>query len=176
LLFVIGAWCALGGTAALKGLLRSNVLFALCAAYLAGAMIYHLSGPFPWLLPNLPEWAMILPLDKTNLSLLRLSHFLALALVVVRLVPMDAAFLHAPWARPVILCGQHSLEVFCAGVFLSLTAHFVLQEVSGRILAQVVVSFLGIGLMIMLALALEWYRAIERRPSAAEPDGGETVS
>lgn len=178
LLFVIGAWCALGGAKALKGLIGSNVLLALCVLYLAAAMVLKFTSYWPSLIPNLPEGLLILPLDKSNLSLLRLAHFLGLALIVVRTVPMDAAFLRSGWARPIVLCGQNSLEVFCAGVFLSLSAHFVLREISDKLLAQVVVSFLGIGLMIMLALALDWYRAIERRPSAAEPepDGGGTVS
>lgn len=178
LLFVFGAWCALGGTKALKSLIESNLLLALCIVYLAGAGFLKLSGYWPELVPNLPDALKILPLDKTNLSLLRFAHFLALALIVVRTIPMDAPLFGSSWARPIVLCGQNSLEVFCAGVFLSLTAHFALREISDKLLAQVVVSFLGIGLMIMLALALDWYRAIERRPSAAEPepDGGGTVS
>ena len=37
----------------------------------------------------------------------------------------------SPWLRPLILCGQHSLEIFCLGVFLAFAGHFVLAEVSG---------------------------------------------
>jgi hypothetical protein len=178
LLFVIGAWCAAGGAKAIKPLFESKIVLVLCIFYLAAALLLKLTSYVPWLIPHMPPSLMILPLDKTNLSPLRLAHFLALALMVVRLVPMDAAFLRASWARPIVLCGQNSLEVFCAGVFLSLTAHFVLREISDKLAAQVVVSFLGIGLMVMLALALDWYRAIERRPSTAEPepDGGGIVS
>jgi divalent metal cation (Fe/Co/Zn/Cd) transporter len=71
-----------------------------------------------------------------------------------------------------VLCGQHSLEVFCAGVFLSFTAYFVLVEFSNRVFMQVLVSFLGILLMVVLAASMTWYRGIERR---AAPVAGSAV-
>ena len=39
--------------------------------------------------------------------------------------------LKSPWLRPLILCGQHSLEIFCLGVFLAFAGHFILAEVGG---------------------------------------------
>jgi hypothetical protein len=163
LLFVIGAWCALGGAKRVQPILRSNLVVVVCAIYLVLAMCLQLSWVSPSFTAQLPNWLMILPLDKTNVSLLRLAHFLALAIIVVRHVPMDAPFLRAWWARPIILCGQHSLEVFCAGVFLSFTAYFILVEFSNRVFVQVLVSLLGITLMVVLAAAMTWYRGIERR-------------
>ena len=61
----------------------------------------------------------------------RFAHFLALAAVTVRFLPKDWPGLKSPWLRPLILCGQHSLEIFCLGVFLAFAGHFVLAEVSG---------------------------------------------
>ena len=165
LLFVIGAWCALGGAERLRLILRSNLVVAICVVYLFLAMLLQLSWVVPSAAAYLPGWMMILPLDKTGLSPLRLTHFLALAVIVVRYVASDAPFLRAWWARPIVLCGQHSLEVFCAGVFLSFTAYFVLVEYSNRVFMQVLVSFLGIALMVLLAASMTWYRGIERRPA-----------
>jgi hypothetical protein len=173
LLFVIGAWCALGGAERIRPLLRSNAVVAACAVYLFFAMLFQLSWVVPWAASYMPSWMLILPLDKTGLSPLRLTHFLAVALIVVHYVPIDAPFLRARWARPIILCGQHSLEVFCAGVFLSFTAYFVLVEFSNSLFMQVLVSFLGIALMIMLAQGMTWYRGIERRAASAAESAAE---
>ena len=162
-LFVIGAWCALGGAQRVQPVLRSNLVVAICAVYLFLAMLLQLSWVVPASASYLPGWLMILPLDKPGLSPLRLSHFLALAIIVVHYVPSGARFLRDWWARPIVLCGQHSLEVFCAGIFLSFTAYFVLVEYSNRVFMQVLVSFLGILLMILLAAGMTWYRSIERR-------------
>ena len=71
------------------------------------------------------------PITKTDIDVLRFAHFLALAAVTVRLIPKDWPGLKSRWLRPAILCGQHSLEIFCLGVFLAFAGHFVLAEVSG---------------------------------------------
>jgi len=40
-------------------------------------------------------------------------YFVALAIVTVRFIPADWPYLTSRWFRPMILCGQHSLEIFC---------------------------------------------------------------
>src|SRR5262249_8952387 len=126
LLFVIGAWCGVGGTLRISGLLNSQLVLALCVIYGLLAAPLPLSWLFPALTGRMPSWLMILPLDKTGLSPWRLFHFLSLATLVIHYVPVDAKFLRSRWARPLLLCGEHSLEIFCLGVFLSFSAHFVL--------------------------------------------------
>jgi hypothetical protein len=145
-----------------------------------------LSAPLQksWLFPSLtgrmPGWLMILPLDKTGLSPWRLFHFLALAAVVIYYVPFDAKFLRSNWARPLILCGEHSLEIFCLGVFLSFSAHFVLTEISSLIAMQIAVSLAGIAVMVTVAALMTWYKDIERRggkpPPSATQEGFEGVT
>jgi hypothetical protein len=116
----------------------------------------------------------IYPIDKTNLDVLRIIHFLALAVITVAFVPRDWPALKSRIFWPAIVCGQHSLETFCIGVFLSFAGHFVFTEVSNRVLTQVVVSFLGIAIMVAVAALISWYRQAERqgggpRPPAAKP-------
>jgi hypothetical protein len=163
LLFVIGAWCAVGRAEWLPKVMRSNWVLVICAVYLVFALWLTTSWLFPAMAQRLPEWLLIFPLSKTGLSPWRFSHFLALALLVVRFVPSEAGFLRTAWAKPLILCGQHSLEIFCLGVFLSFTAYFVLVEVSARLLMQVMVSLAGILLMIGLAWLMTWYNDMDRR-------------
>lgn len=171
LLFVFGAWCALGGADRLKGLLRSRVTIVIALAYLVFAFCITLTWHFPRLAPLVPKWLaeLIYPIDKTNLDVLRFAHFLALAAVTVHFLPRDWPGLRSPWLRPAILCGQHSLEIFCLGVFLAFAAHFVKVEVSGGVLTQIVVSVLGILIMVAVAWLLAWYKRATERKGAARP-------
>ena len=58
------------------------------------------------------------PIDKSDLDMFRLVHFLALAVVFVRYIPRDWPALRSNLARPLVLMGQNSLPIFCLGVFL----------------------------------------------------------
>src|SRR3954451_283324 len=130
LLFVFGAWCALGGAARLAPALRSPVTMWLAIAYLLFAFGVTLTWYFPRLAFVVPHWLgeWMYPIDKTNLDVLRFAHFLALAALILRFTPRDLPALKSPWLKPAILCGQHSLEIFCLGVFLAFAAHFVMVE------------------------------------------------
>jgi hypothetical protein len=108
-----------------------------------------------------PKWMIkaIYPIDKTDLDMLRFTHFLALALVVFRFFPRKSEILTSKWLRPMILCGQHSLPLFCFGVFLSFGAHWILvqhaQAGARALWMQLVVSVGGILIMIALAWLLD---------------------
>jgi hypothetical protein len=68
-----------------------------------------------------------------------------------------------------IICGQHSLETFCLGVFLSFAGHFVFTALSDRLVVQFAVSIAGIAIMVGAAHLLSWYKRIERRGSGPRP-------
>ncbi len=119
-----------------------------------------------------PRWLAehIYPIDKTNLDVLRFAHFLALAAIAVYFVPRDWPPLRSAWLRPAILCGQHSLEIFCLGVFMAFAAHFVKVEISPGIPMQIAVSVLGILIMVGVAWLLSWYKgATARKVTATRP-------
>jgi hypothetical protein len=170
LLFVLGAWCAVQGRDRLAPLIRSPVVLAAATVYLIFAFLIVQSWYRPWLAVYKPDWlhAFLYPIDKTNLDVLRLAHFLALAAITVRLIPRDWSAFQSPLLRPAILCGQHSLEIFCLGIFLSFAGHFVLTEISGRIPMQILVSAAGIAIMCAVALLITWYEMIEKRYGAHE--------
>ncbi|WP_398471326.1 OpgC domain-containing protein, partial [Tardiphaga sp.] len=120
LLFVFGAWCALGGARRMARILNSTAMLWICVAYLLGSFWVTLTWHIPQihhLLPKLLEQWMY-PINKPDLDVLRFAHFLALAALTVRFLPKDWPGLKSIWLRPMILCGQHSLEIFCIGVFL----------------------------------------------------------
>jgi hypothetical protein len=171
LLFVFGAWCGLGGAKRLAPLIRSPVTLAVAILYLlfAGAIV------MTWYIPGLdhfvPKWLedWMYPIDKTNLDVLRVAHFMALAVLIVRLVPQQWPFLRSRWLRPAILCGQHSLEIFCLGVFLSFAGHFAMVEINEGVAMQVGVSLLGIIVMVATAALISWYKRIEGRSPGSRP-------
>jgi hypothetical protein len=182
LLFVFGAWCALGGAVRLAPALRSPITAWLAIAYLAFSFAVTLTWYFPRLGFFIPHWLgeWMYPIDKTNLDVLRFAHFLALAALTVRFIPRDWPVLQSPWLRPAILCGQHSLEIFCLGVFLAFAAHFVMVEFYGGTLMQVAMSMAGIVIMIGTARVISWYKQVEgrgsgtpKRPPDADLAGGE---
>ncbi len=165
LLFVFGAWCALGGAQKLAGVLRSRVVLVVAIAYLVFAFLVTLTWHFESLDRFVPGWLAdwMYPIDKTNLDVLRFAHFLALAAVTVRFIPRHWPGLKSPLLWPAIVCGQHSLEIFCLGVFLAFAGQFVIAESSGGPLVQTGISLLGIIVMIATAKLVSWYKRMEGR-------------
>jgi hypothetical protein len=171
LLFAFGAWCAIGGAERLAGFMRSRIVLGLAVAYLVFAFLIVMTWYFPrtgYLVPRwLSDW--MYPIDKTNLDVLRFVHFLSLAVITVRFVPRHWPVLKSPWLRPAIICGHHSLEVFCLGVFLAFAAHFFMVQISESITAQILASAIGIVLMVAVAWLLTWYKNMEGRSSGSRP-------
>ena len=163
LLFVLGAWCAIGGENSIDWFVRSRAVMILAGLYLLFSFVIVMSWNFPQLASLVPQWlgGMLYPIDKTNLDPLRVLHFLALAIVAVRLVPKDWPGLGASVLRPIIICGQHSLEVFALGVLLSFVGHFATLELSSNVAMQVLVSVGGVTTMVAMAAALSWCNSVE---------------
>jgi hypothetical protein len=151
--------------------LKSRLTLAVAIAYLLFAFVITLTWYLPGLGSYVPHWLeqVIYPIDKVNLDVLRFAHFLALATVTVWFIPRDWPPLKTWWPWPAIICGQHSLEIFCLGVFLSFAAHFAMVEISGEFWMQLVVSALGILIMIAVAALLSWYKKTEGRSSGSRP-------
>ena len=176
LLFVFGAWCALGGARRMSRILSSQVTLWICVAYLLAAFWVTLTWYIPQihhLLPRFIEQWMY-PINKTDLDVLRFAHFLALAALTVRFLKKDWPGLKSPWLRPMILCGQHSLEIFCIGVFLAFAGHFLLAEVAGGPWMHLMVSLCGIVIMSSAAWVFSWYKLVagkgRKRATSADAD------
>ena len=160
MLFVFGAWCALGGAKRISRFLSSPIAMWISFAYLVASFFVTLTWYFPQLNGLLPrrleQW--MYPIDKTDLDVLRFTHFLALAAITVRFVPAGWPGLKSAWLRPMIRCGQHSLEIFSLGVFLAFTGYFVLTETSAGLGLHFLAGFLGIAIMSGVAWLLTWYK------------------
>jgi hypothetical protein len=158
LLFVFGAWHALGGASERRSIRKSRIALCFGIAYLAFALLMTMAGRFPAFGNMFPTWLFdaFNPNDKTNLAPYRVLHFIVMAYLVTRFVPKDWRGLEWQIFKPMIICGQQSLAVFCIGVLLSFVGHLVLMTNSGSLLAQLFVSAGGIAIMTLVATYISW--------------------
>jgi hypothetical protein len=129
-------------------------------AYLAFSAVIATSWRYNPLAALVPTWIgrVIYPIDKTNIDVLRVAHFLAIAYLVRLAVPASARFLRWRVLEPIRRCGEHSLQIFCFGTFLALSAEIILADYEDSIMAQVIVSLSGIAIMCFAAYGASWYK------------------
>lgn len=163
LLFVFGAWLALGGALTLHFLVRSRLVLVLGVIYLGFAAAMTLSAQIPELARIFPSvlFDAFNPNDKTSLAPYRVVHLAILASIVVRFIPIDWPGLRASVFRPLIKCGQQSLAVFCVGIFLAFIAHFVLETTSDTFFSQLLVGAAGLSIMTAVAYYRSWSKQID---------------
>jgi hypothetical protein len=163
-MFMLGAWLVLGGANRLKTIANSRWIVLLSIAFLAFAFAMTLSEWIPALQVLFPDRlrAVFIPNDKTYLAPYRVAHLAALIVLVARFMPVDWRGLNWPVFAPLIKCGQHSLEVFCVGVYLAFVAHFVLITVSDSVLTQLAVGACGVSIMVLVAYYKGWSKDIDR--------------
>ena len=63
---------------------------------------------------------------KKTLAPFRLIHFFSLAYLISIIFPVDHRLFKNKFAKPIIKCGQHSLEVFSFGIILTYTSYYLL--------------------------------------------------
>jgi OpgC protein len=121
----------------------------LASLYLAVGLIIALSWhiePLNGLMPDAIS-GLIYPIYKSSLAPLRVFHFLALGVLVSRLVPPDWHGLMKPAMRAMIRCGENSLAIYCLGVLLSFVGFAILSQFSTTLLVQAAISIGGIAIM-----------------------------
>lgn len=145
--------------------LRSNLrpvwqqpLFLLAAVYL----LVTGTITFLWKFPDIHDALLpkaftdlIYPISKTDLSPLRLIHFIALVYVVAKLLPRSQAWLDNWPAQQTCRMGRYSLEIFCLGVLLAPLADGVNALAGDVWQMRVITALLGLGLMLLLSNWLE---------------------
>jgi hypothetical protein len=158
LLFVLGAWLAVGGAKQCRSILNLSVPFYLGIAYLIFALVMTMGARFPEFGKMFPGWLLeaFNPDDTTDLAPYRVLHFVVVAFLVTRFVPRDWRGLEWQIFRPIVKCGEQSIAVFCVGVFLSFIAHLSLMTSSGSLMAQIFVSATGIAIMTLVAYCISW--------------------
>lgn len=171
LLFVFGAWFALGGALESRSVIRSKWLLYLGVAYMVFALFMTMAETFKGLGAMLPLWLhdAFIPNDKTNMAPYRVLHFIIIAFFMTRFIPKNWAPLEWKLFDPIIKCGQQSLQVFCVGIFLSFMAHFLLTISSGSFFTQLLVSVAGIAILCGFAYYGNWSKQQDKPAKKAPP-------
>jgi hypothetical protein len=180
LMFVFAAWCGTGGVARIWFLIQSRAVLVIALAWIVFSFMIVMTWHNSFLESLVPKWMvkLIYPIDKTDLDMLRFTHFLAIAALVARYVPRHWGPLTSHWLRPLVLCGQHSLPNFCLGVFLSFGVHYILVQHPGGIWKQIVLSIAGMAIMTAVAWILDRAETVPNLfvdVSAAEASEAATV-
>jgi hypothetical protein len=146
---------------------RRGPLLALAALVVGAALVVRVSWTVHAVWDSFPGFflADLWPVDKSDLSPIRLVPFFGAAAIAAALVPPWTAFLGSAAARPLVLCGRHSLEIFCLGILLSALGHFALSEYDSGVLSQLAVNIVGILAICLTAKLIDWYRNMGRAPS-----------
>jgi len=71
----------------------------------------------------------------------------------------NARFLKWHIFQPIRRCGEHSLQIFCLGTFLAVTAQIIVARYEESIVSQLLVSLAGLVIMSLFAYTASWFKA-----------------
>lgn len=151
-LFMLGVLAAVLLRAHGGHLPRHRLLTAASWTYLAAALVLAA----PWAGWGLSGFHLVAfpPPDKTALSPVRLLDILA-----IMYLALSSSRLHrlaeSAWARPLVACGRHSLEVFSFATLLALVFRLLFHTFGANLSLQVAVNVVGLGALLSLGLWLE---------------------
>ncbi|CAM3739561.1 OpgC family protein [Pseudomonas wadenswilerensis] len=163
----------LGGAAALYGQqarppqtrpLRRQPLFLAAAAYSLAAGIITLSWRWSELHDALMPASinnLLYPISKTDLSPVRLLHFLALTYVTAKLLP-GSGWTQNWLAQQTCRMGRYSLEVFCLGVLLAPLADMINAMAGDAFAMQIFTALVGVAVMALLGAWLDFNKRLNQ--------------
>ncbi len=114
-------------------------------------------------------------LDKTGLHPFRILCIMSWAWLVWRYIPSTAQWLRSRWAQPLVLLGQHPLEVFATSILLDVLGAAVLVVNRGPV-SQFLVQTLGTLALIASAAVFALSAAASWKSRAASPVASEPES
>lgn len=170
LLFILGGFAAIHGQRPrlpdTRPLLRQP-LFVSAAVYVVVTGVMTVSWRWPEIHDALMPASLsnlLYPISKTDLSPVRLLHFLALAYVTARLLPGNGWTQN--WlAQQCCRMGRYSLEVFCLGVLLAPLADMLNALTDDAFAMQVFTALVGAGVMALLGAWLDFNKRLNRQMS-----------
>lgn len=143
-------------------------LFMAAALYTVAAGVLTVSWRWPEvhdaLMPSRLS-DLLYPISKTDLSPVRLLHFLALAYVTAKLLP-GAGWTQNWLGQQTCRMGRYSLEVFCLGVLLAPLADMINAMAEDALAMQLLTAIVGAGLMAGLAAWLDFTKRLDLAQSA----------
>jgi hypothetical protein len=173
LLFMMGAILSFApGEAPKRGVRLGDAAAVVVVVF--GVVMQWVVWPHPetvaWL-PG-PVVHVLMNVDKAGLHPFRLISILALTWLATRLIRGDAGWLRGWVASPFVIAGQHSLPVFCAGIFLAFLGRLATEANSGAAM-QVGVNVAGAVAMWGVGAVAAWYSSKGRARKPKEMPGSE---
>jgi hypothetical protein len=148
---------------------------AACLVVLFGLVMQWVVWVHPEVVGHWPAGLVrvLMDVDKEGLHPFRLLSILAITWLTARIVPAGARWLRGRMAAPFVLAGQHSLPVFCAGIFLAFLGRLATEQDSG-VLTQIAVNVFGAGSLVVVAAVAAWYSNKGRgaKPAAPRQEAG----
>ena len=174
LLFILGAIMAYAPAETPSRPVRHTVDALAGLTIVFGLVMQFIVWKHPEITAHLPGSVAraLLSVDKGGLHPFRLISILSLVWAVSRLVPINVRWIKTRWAAPFVLCGQHSLPVFCSGIFLSFLGRLFMEEQDGW-WVQVVCNVVGAVLLVGVGALGAYYRE-KGRPAPKPLAGGVT--
>jgi hypothetical protein len=124
----------------------------------AGAFLYKLAV---FLLPHLAidsSWLRfskpVLADMKRHLSSLRLVHFLCVAYVATVCLRRDSPVMRWAAAKPLLLSGRHSLEIFSMTVVLDMIVNIAVVSLQPPVTERLLFDGLALAVITIIAFAL----------------------
>jgi hypothetical protein len=150
---------------------RARLVDLLAVGFLVFALVVKVSSGNPFGIAILNDWIESLQIgsDKTNLAIIRVLHLGALAWLFIRFVPAGSALISSMVGRNLAVMGRHSLEVFCAGIVLSIAGQIILAETYFALGVQLLVCLTGITMLLGLGMFLSWYQSVALQGSVSKP-------
>lgn len=129
-----------------------------CAVIIFGVVMQWVVWTHPIVVARLPEAVVrqLMSVDKAGLHPFRLISILALTWATARLIPAGALWLRGKAAAPFVLAGQHSLPVFCAGIFLAFLGRLATEQDAG-LMTQILVNLAGALALWAVSAVAAWY-------------------
>jgi hypothetical protein len=171
LLFMMGAILSFAPGERPKRSLPFDILAVLVVIF--GLVMQWVIWVYPSSVAHLPAAIVraLMSVDKAGLHPFRLISILALTWLAARMIPLQAAWLKSGIASPFVLAGQHSLPVFCAGIFLAFLGRLATEANSG-LWAQIGVNVTGAVSLWTVAAVAAWYsnkgRASRGKPAVQQ--------
>ena len=128
------------------------------AVVVFGLAMQWIVWPYPASIAWLPNGVVqaLMTVDKGGLHPFRLISILALTWLCTRLIRRDAGWLQSWMGAPFVVAGQHSLPVFCAGIFLAFLGRLATEARHG-LAVQMGVNLGGAAAMWGVGAIAAWY-------------------
>jgi hypothetical protein len=112
---------------------------------------------------------------KTLLEPVSLLHFLCVAYIVYLFIPKLSSYFNSRFAKPIVLCGQHSLSLFSTGIVITYVFSYLIIYFRLPAAYYFVLALTGWGVTLILAVYLT-YRKNRIKIKTVQSAGQQTLT